>query len=72
MTVIEYYNWFMELSQYSRVKGDDVIFFIARFMAHLRPGIKDKISTHRFDSLVDCFVLALLAENSVEVRFQEC
>ena len=71
MTVLEYYHRFMELAQYSRALVEDVTFLISKFLAHLRPAIKDKLDAHVFASMTDCLAAAQRAEQSVDSKFQE-
>lgn len=71
MTVLEYYHQFIELAQYSRALTKDVTFMISKFIAHIRPAIKDKLDTHEFALMVDCLVVAQRAEQSVDSKYHE-
>ncbi|KAL5752350.1 hypothetical protein ACOSP7_022535 [Xanthoceras sorbifolium] len=62
MIVNEYYNRFMELSQYAG-KADESL-LLSKFLMHLRPTIRNRIYTQEFRKLTDCLVAATLAETS--------
>ena len=48
MTMIEYYNCFMELAQYSMVGNANALAMILKFMSRLRQSI----AGHRFNRLM--------------------
>ena len=54
MTVTEYYNQFIELSQYYLMRNENSPSLISKFMSRLQPAISDKIVEHRF-TLMNCY-----------------
>lgn len=71
MTMTKYYNRFMELSQYIQAGGTNTSYLISKFTTHSQLAIRDKMLIHCLDTLVDWYVIALLVENSIKMRYQE-
>ena len=61
----------MELSQYCLTGNADSPALILKFMSRLRPAISDKIAEHRFNTLMDCYASAQLAEANIKSRNAE-
>ena len=68
MTVIEFYNCFMELAQYFMAGNIDTSELISRFMSQLQQPIIDKIAKHRFSNLMNCYTSVQLAEANSDTR----
>ena len=68
MTVIEYYNRFMELAKYYMVGNVDASALILKFMSRLWQSI----AKHMFNTLMDYYASAQLAEANIESRNVEC
>ena len=69
--VSEYYNWFIKLSLYAWASGTDTSSLIFKFPKMLQLTIIDKIFTHRFENLVNCYAIVQLVEASIKARYTE-
>ena len=72
MTLTDYYNYFMELAQYSRAGVVDMLSLISKFQTHLRHHTFEEMIALWFNSLVDCYVVALRVETNLDKRNVEC
>ena len=64
----ENYNRFIELAQYYMAGNVDAPTLISKFMSRLWPPIVDKIVEHWFNTLIDCYASAQLANANIESR----
>ena len=68
MIVIDYYNYFIELAQYSWVGTVDIPSLISKIWTYLRSHIFENMIALWFSSLVECYTTALQFETSLDMR----
>ena len=66
MAMTEDYNRFIEQAQYYMARNIDAVTLISKFMRRLRQLIADKIDKHWFNTLMDYYAFAQLAEANIE------
>ena len=69
--VTDIYNRFMELAQYARARAEGTPTLLAKFRKRLQAAIFDKLVSHCFTSLIDCYAAAQQAKAILEMRNAE-
>ena len=66
--VTKYYNRFIELAQYCMAGNILLPTLISKFISRLWLLIANKIIEHQFNTLMDCYASAQLAEANIESK----